>query len=90
MILNVLGPGDFFGEIALLDGKGRTATAVARDACRLLFFARKEFISFFGDRPEAMSRIIELLCAGCGGPPNTLPTLPSSIFPGGWPSSWSN
>jgi CRP/FNR family cyclic AMP-dependent transcriptional regulator len=63
LILNVLGPGEFFGEIALLDGKGRTATAVARDACHLLFIARQEFMAFFGDRPEAMSRIIELLCA---------------------------
>jgi CRP/FNR family cyclic AMP-dependent transcriptional regulator len=63
LILNVLGPGEFFGEIALLDGKGRTATAVARDACHLLFIARQEFMTFFGDRPEAMSRIIELLCA---------------------------
>ena len=63
LILNVLGPGEFFGEIALLDGKGRTATAVARDACQLLFIARKEFMAFFGQRPEAMSRIIELLCA---------------------------
>jgi CRP/FNR family transcriptional regulator, cyclic AMP receptor protein len=63
LILNVIGPGEFFGEIALLDGKGRTATAVTRDACRLLFIARSEFMSFFGERPEAMSRIIELLCA---------------------------
>ena len=63
LILNVLGPGEFFGEIALLDGKGRTATAVARDACHLLFIARQEFMAFFSDRPEAMSRIIELLCA---------------------------
>jgi CRP/FNR family cyclic AMP-dependent transcriptional regulator len=63
LILNVLGPGEFFGEIALLDGKGRTATAVARDACHLLFIGRSEFMSFFGERPAAMSRIIELLCA---------------------------
>lgn len=63
LTLNVLGPGEFFGEIALLDGKGRTATAVARDACHLLFIARQEFMAFFGERPEAMSRIIELLCA---------------------------
>jgi CRP/FNR family transcriptional regulator, cyclic AMP receptor protein len=62
LILNVLGPGEFFGEIALLDGKGRTATAVARDACHLLFIARSEFMSFFGERPQAMSRIVELLC----------------------------
>jgi CRP/FNR family cyclic AMP-dependent transcriptional regulator len=63
LILNVLGPGEFFGEIALLDGKGRTAGAVARDACQLLFIARNEFMSFFAERPEAMFRIIELLCA---------------------------
>jgi CRP/FNR family cyclic AMP-dependent transcriptional regulator len=63
LILNVLGPGEFFGEIALLDGKGRTATAVTRDTCHLLFIARSEFMSFFGERPEAMSRVIELLCA---------------------------
>src|SRR4029450_4119483 len=63
LILNVLGPGEFFGEIALLDGKGRTATAVAPDACGLLFIPRQEFMAFFGQRPEAMSRIIELLCA---------------------------
>jgi len=63
LILNVLGPGEFFGEIALLDGNGRTATALTRDACQLLFIARKEFMAFFGQRPEAMSHIIELLCA---------------------------
>lgn len=63
LILNVLGAGEFFGEIALLDGKGRTATAVARDDCHLLLIARGEFMAFFMPRPEAMSRIIELLCA---------------------------
>lgn len=63
LILNVLGPGEFFGEIALLDGKGRTATAVTRDACRLLFIARSAVMTFFAERPEAMARIIALLCA---------------------------
>lgn len=63
LILNVLGPPEFFGEIALLDGKGRTATAVARDACLLLFIARSKFRSFLAERPAAMSPIIDLLCA---------------------------
>ncbi len=63
LTLNVLGPGEFFGEIAVLDGKGRTATAVTRDTCRLLFIARSAFMTFFAVRPEAMARVIELLCA---------------------------
>jgi CRP/FNR family transcriptional regulator, cyclic AMP receptor protein len=63
LILNVLGPGEFFGEIALLDGGGRSATALARSACRLLFIPRREFLSFFAERSDAMMQIIALLCA---------------------------
>ena len=63
LTLNVLGPGEFFGEIALLDGKGRSATALARDACELLFISRSDFLGFFSQRPQAMIGIIELLCA---------------------------
>lgn len=63
LILNVLGPGEFFGEIALLDGKGRTATALARDSGCLLFIARNEFTRFFGQKPEVMTHIVALLCA---------------------------
>jgi len=63
LILNILGPGEFFGEIALLDGKGRTAAAVARDNCQLLFIDRAEFFSFVSHRPEMMLAIIATLCA---------------------------
>jgi CRP/FNR family transcriptional regulator, cyclic AMP receptor protein len=63
LILNVLGPGQFFGEIALLDGGGRSATALTRSACRLLFIPRREFLSFFAERSDAMMQIIALLCA---------------------------
>ena len=62
-ILNVLGTGECFGEIALLDGKGRTATAVAREACDLLFISRREFLDFFSQRPESLMHIVELLCS---------------------------
>jgi CRP/FNR family cyclic AMP-dependent transcriptional regulator len=63
LILNALGPGEFFGEIALLDGGGRSATALARSDCRLLFIPRREFLSFFAERSDAMMQIIALLCA---------------------------
>jgi CRP-like cAMP-binding protein len=62
LILNMFGPGEFFGEIALLDGKGRTATAVARDAAELLFLSRAEFLPFLRRHHEAAVRIIAFLC----------------------------
>ena len=62
LTLNVLGPGEFFGEIALLDGKGRSAAAEARETSELLFISRHEFLSFVHDRPETLLHIISLLC----------------------------
>lgn len=63
LTLNVLGPGEFFGEIALLDGQGRSATAQAREDCEVLFVPRGDFLAFFSERPQAMISIIELLCS---------------------------
>jgi CRP-like cAMP-binding protein len=62
LTLSFLGPGAFFGEIALLDGKGRTAAAQAREASELLFIARREFLPFARVRPETLLHIIEVLC----------------------------
>ncbi len=42
-LLQRLGPGDFFGEIALLDGGPRTATVTAKEAMRCLVLSRGEF-----------------------------------------------
>lgn len=63
LILNMFGPGECFGEIALLDGKGRTATAIAREPSELLFLNRAVFQPFLAQRPDATMRIIALLCS---------------------------
>ena len=39
VILSVLGPGDFFGEISLLDNEPRSATAIAAEESELLLAA---------------------------------------------------
>jgi CRP/FNR family cyclic AMP-dependent transcriptional regulator len=62
IILNMFGPGEFFGEIALLDGKGRSASAVAKEAGELLFLSRRLFLPFIERRPHVAIRMIALLC----------------------------
>jgi CRP-like cAMP-binding protein len=51
LIIDLLGPGDVFGELALLDGEPRSANAVATEATELLLLERDEFIRFLLDRP---------------------------------------
>jgi CRP/FNR family transcriptional regulator, cyclic AMP receptor protein len=63
LILNSHGQGEFFGEIALLDQVGRSASGVAAERSELLFVGRDVFRSFLSQRPETMGRIISVLCA---------------------------
>lgn len=60
--LNLLGPGDVFGEIALLDGGPRTADATAVDATDLFVVRRRDLLELLQQRPAFAIRIIELLC----------------------------
>ena len=63
LTLNLLGPGDVFGEVALLDGRPRTADAVATTATELFMVRRRDLLDLLGRRPEIAIRLIELLCA---------------------------
>lgn len=47
-----LGPGDFFGEMALLSGARRTADVTVIDYCELLVLTRRDFQSFVSRHPE--------------------------------------
>jgi CRP-like cAMP-binding protein len=59
--VNTLGPGDFFGEIALLDGGPRTATVTAEQDCRLLVITHREFHSMMDEFPEIASEVLNAL-----------------------------
>src|SRR5438552_1983711 len=50
--LAALGPGEFFGELALLDQNPRTARATTLDACVLYQLGRDHFLNFVGARPD--------------------------------------
>src|SRR6202051_4988958 len=62
-ILNLLGPGEIVGEVALLDGQARTADATANTNCEIFVIDRREFLPFVRSQPELAMKFIELLCA---------------------------
>src|ERR1700692_4059834 len=62
-ILNLIGAGDTFGEIAVLDGQARTADAIANTNCEIFVIDRREFLPFVRSQPELAMKFIELLCA---------------------------
>jgi CRP-like cAMP-binding protein len=62
-LFNLLSKGDIFGEIALLDGKPRTADAVAITDCELFVIERRDFLPIMREEPEVAVRMIEILCA---------------------------
>lgn len=55
------GAGDFFGEIALLDGGPRTATVELTEDSRLLVIARRDFQSLLNELPEIRLQVLEAL-----------------------------
>jgi CRP/FNR family transcriptional regulator, cyclic AMP receptor protein len=62
-ILNLIGPGEIFGEVALLDGLSRTADATANTNCELFIIDRRDLIPFVRSQPALAMKFIELLCA---------------------------
>lgn len=62
MTMSLLGSGDVFGEIALLDGRSRTADAVATEETEMFFVPRREFLHLLGREPSIAIQLIELLC----------------------------
>jgi CRP/FNR family cyclic AMP-dependent transcriptional regulator len=62
LIFNLFGPGQVFGEIALLDGSERTADAVTMESSELLVLERRDFVPFLLDHPEACLRLMTVLC----------------------------
>lgn len=57
----VLGSGDFFGEISLLDGGPRTATVRADGDVILLTLSRHDFLEFLKRNPVASIHILTIL-----------------------------
>ena len=62
VFLNIMEPGDTFGEIALLDGRPRTASASAMATSDLLIIARVQFLGLLAREPMLVEHLLRLLC----------------------------
>jgi CRP/FNR family cyclic AMP-dependent transcriptional regulator len=61
VILAVLSEGDFFGDLALLDGKPRSASVVAMEETELLNLGRRDFLDELEKNPKLALTILRTL-----------------------------
>jgi CRP/FNR family transcriptional regulator, cyclic AMP receptor protein len=62
LLLAIIHPGEVFGELAVLDGKERSADAHAESACSLAILERQDILSYLDRNPSAWLKIVEVLC----------------------------
>jgi CRP/FNR family transcriptional regulator, cyclic AMP receptor protein len=62
-ILAIHKPGDFFGEMALLDGKTSPATVSAMEDCRIAIISRHDFNTLLMTNDTVVRQIIQVLCS---------------------------
>lgn len=61
--IRTLGPGDSFGDIALIDGGPRSATVVAATAMRTLSIAAWDFKPLLIEHPQIAYKLMLQLCS---------------------------
>jgi CRP-like cAMP-binding protein len=61
VVINLYGPGEIFGEMALLDGEPRSADAIAQDDVRLYWLQREDFAQFLERHPRAAMTMLASL-----------------------------
>jgi CRP/FNR family transcriptional regulator, cyclic AMP receptor protein len=62
LTLRLLGPGDFFGEISLLDDEPWYGDATAFDDCQLLLLAKRDFLAVLDRYPSVSRRLLTIIC----------------------------
>lgn len=61
VILNMLGPGEYFGELALVDDAPRSASVKTMEPTKVMVISKKEFKSVLADNPDMAYNLIQAL-----------------------------
>ena len=61
VVLATLRPGDMFGEMALLESKPRSASAVALEDCIVMVVSKQNFESMAETKPQIIARLTQML-----------------------------
>lgn len=59
--LGVMGPGEVFGEVSVLDGGPRSATVCALEHCELLAIRREPLLRFLESSPKTAIQLLKVL-----------------------------
>ncbi|HTT88767.1 MAG TPA: cyclic nucleotide-binding domain-containing protein [Acidimicrobiales bacterium] len=62
-VIKRLGPGDYFGEMSIIDRAPRSADVVAASPLRCLVFTQWEFRPFLKEHPDVAWALLEVLVA---------------------------
>jgi len=61
IVVNLMGPGDCFGEIAMIDGEARSATIVTMEPTQVMTIGRADFTPILNSNPDLMQHLLKLL-----------------------------
>jgi CRP/FNR family transcriptional regulator, cyclic AMP receptor protein len=61
-MIALLTGGECVGELAVLDGQPRSATATAMERTETVFVSREGFLRFVAEHPDAMRKVALILC----------------------------
>ena len=62
VILTEMGPGQYFGEMAAIDGSSRSANVTALESCEMCVMPAKAFLDAMSDHPDIGQHVLQRLC----------------------------